>query len=177
MTMVLLRRVAQGLDVDSRMGAAACGRTHSVATLPMQWLPVPGCVADASAAPAAAVRLRYVADGQPSARTFRLVRFSGDGAACRTPAAAHGWPTAHRRCCCSAPAASGFATRLVDRHPSWRSRVHAAGYLSTADLSAHIAACDLFVQPYPDGITSRRTSAMACLSRGQAGRDNHRPPD
>ena len=35
------------------------------------------------------------------------------------------------------------------------------------DLSAHIAACDLFVQPYPDGITSRRTSAMACLSQAR----------
>ena len=45
--------------------------------------------------------------------------------------------------------------------------MHAAGYLSPAELSAHIAACDLFVQPYPDGITSRRTSAMACLSRAR----------
>jgi len=60
-----------------------------------------------------------------------------------------------------------FREALVERHPSWSARVHAAGYLSASDLGAHIAACDLFVQPYPDGITSRRTSAMACLSRGR----------
>src|SRR4030095_5175189 len=60
-----------------------------------------------------------------------------------------------------------FRDALIERHPSWSARVHAAGYLSASDLGAHIAACDLFVQPYPDGITSRRTSAMACLSRGR----------
>jgi glycosyltransferase involved in cell wall biosynthesis len=60
-----------------------------------------------------------------------------------------------------------FRVALLRRHPSWAPRVHAGGYLPAADLGAHIAACDLFVQPYPDGITSRRTSAMACLSRAR----------
>jgi glycosyltransferase involved in cell wall biosynthesis len=60
-----------------------------------------------------------------------------------------------------------FRDALVARYPMWQARVHATGYLSATDLSAHIAACDLFAQPYPDGITSRRTSAMACLSRGR----------
>jgi glycosyltransferase involved in cell wall biosynthesis len=35
-------------------------------------------------------------------------------------------------------------------------------------LAGYLEACDLFLQPYPDGITSRRTSAMACLSAGRA---------
>jgi glycosyltransferase involved in cell wall biosynthesis len=61
-----------------------------------------------------------------------------------------------------------FRAALVDRHPSWASRVHATGYVSPAALAGHLRACDLFLQPYPDGITSRRTSAMACLSVGRA---------
>jgi hypothetical protein len=32
----------------------------------------------------------------------------------------------------------------------------------------HLSACDLLLQPYPDGITTRRTSAMAGLAHGRA---------
>ena len=31
------------------------------------------------------------------------------------------------------------------------------------DVSHHVAACDVMLQPYPDGISSRRTSAMVAL--------------
>ena len=61
-----------------------------------------------------------------------------------------------------------FATRLLGRHPQWRGRVHAPGYLSPDLLDAHLTACDVLMQPYPDGITVRRTSAMAALARGRA---------
>ena len=61
-----------------------------------------------------------------------------------------------------------FATRLLARHPQWRGRVHATGYLSPDLLDAHLTACDVLMQPYPDGITVRRTSAMAALARGRA---------
>jgi glycosyltransferase involved in cell wall biosynthesis len=60
-----------------------------------------------------------------------------------------------------------FRVELLVRHPSWSSRVHASGYVEPSALGALIAACDVFVQPYPDGITSRRTSAMACLSHAK----------
>ena len=33
-------------------------------------------------------------------------------------------------------------------------------------LAQHVRACDVLVQPYPDGISSRRTSAMAGLALG-----------
>jgi len=56
---------------------------------------------------------------------------------------------------------------FVRRHPTWAGRVHATGYVADRDLARCLEACDLFVQPYPDGITSRRTSAMACLSSGR----------
>lgn len=47
-------------------------------------------------------------------------------------------------------------------------RVHAAGVLPASALSHHLQACDLLVQPYPEGITSRRTSTMAPLAHGLA---------
>ena len=43
---------------------------------------------------------------------------------------------------------------------------HATGTLSPRALAEHVEACDLLVQPYPDGISSRRTSAMAGLALG-----------
>jgi glycosyltransferase involved in cell wall biosynthesis len=61
-----------------------------------------------------------------------------------------------------------FRERLVDRYPALSDRVHAAGHVPSSDLGAYLDACDLFVQPYPDGVTSRRTSTMACLSHGRA---------
>jgi hypothetical protein len=56
------------------------------------------------------------------------------------------------------------------------SKLHAREELSADDLAEHIAACDVMLQPYPDGITARRTSATAVLALGRplithAGRD------
>ena len=55
---------------------------------------------------------------------------------------------------------------LTSLAPHHRARIHATGVLETAELSRHLAACDLAIQPYPDGISSRRTSAMAELAHG-----------
>lgn len=55
----------------------------------------------------------------------------------------------------------GFARGL----PSGvRDRVDATGRLDGVDAAAGLRACDLLLQPYPDGVTTRRTSAMAALT-------------
>jgi hypothetical protein len=36
------------------------------------------------------------------------------------------------------------------------------------DISVQLQACDVLVQPYPDGVTTRRTSVMAGLANGCA---------
>jgi len=54
--------------------------------------------------------------------------------------------------------------QLMNAHPGLRARIHTSGALSRSALADHVAACDLLVQPYPDGISSRRTSAMAGLA-------------
>lgn len=60
-----------------------------------------------------------------------------------------------------------FRDALVMQHPAWGDRVRATGRLTTNELARCVGACDLLLQPYPDGITSRRTSAMAALTLGR----------
>ncbi|HLB88020.1 MAG TPA: glycosyltransferase family 4 protein [Terriglobales bacterium] len=55
---------------------------------------------------------------------------------------------------------------LLRRHPNLAGQVHATGVLAAADISRHLRACDVLIQPYPDGVSSRRTSVMAGLSHG-----------
>lgn len=57
---------------------------------------------------------------------------------------------------------------ILGTQPQLASRVHAAGPLTLHELSCHLQACDVLVQPYPEGITSRRTSSMASLAHGKA---------
>lgn len=59
--------------------------------------------------------------------------------------------------------------RFVERLPAeWQDRVLGIGALSRDALAAALRACDLVVQPYPDGVTTRRTSVMAPLANGVA---------
>lgn len=57
---------------------------------------------------------------------------------------------------------------FLSQHPHLSGRIIAPGRLTGHALSCHIAACDVMVQPYPDGITTRRTTAMAALAHGKA---------
>ena len=61
-----------------------------------------------------------------------------------------------------------FQAVLAARHPDVAGRVHAAGALAAEDASAHLLACDLLLQPYPDGVSARRGSVMAGLGVGMA---------
>jgi glycosyltransferase involved in cell wall biosynthesis len=61
-----------------------------------------------------------------------------------------------------------FREHLIQRYPALERKLYATGPLAPDDLSCHIAACDLLIQPYPDGATTRRTSLMVGLSHGKA---------
>ena len=63
-------------------------------------------------------------------------------------------------------AALTFLDRLSSGHPGLRGRAWASGRLSPIDVAAALRACDLLLQPYPDGVTTRRTSVMAGLANG-----------
>ena len=59
-----------------------------------------------------------------------------------------------------------FRARLIAKLPHAAGRVVATGALPAAHLTAHLSGCHALLQPYPDGITSRRSSAMAALALG-----------
>ena len=59
-----------------------------------------------------------------------------------------------------------FLERLSNGHRVLHNRTWASGRLSRVDVAAALRACDFLVQPYPDGVTTRRTSVMAGLANG-----------
>jgi len=59
-----------------------------------------------------------------------------------------------------------FVSRLAGRHRTVAARSWASGRLDADAVSSALSACDVLMQPYPDGITTRRTSAMAGLQHG-----------
>jgi hypothetical protein len=58
-------------------------------------------------------------------------------------------------------------SRIGRRRPDLLDRVDAPGQQTAQGLSRMLSLCDVMVQPYPDGITSRHTSAMAALAHGR----------
>jgi len=60
-----------------------------------------------------------------------------------------------------------FCSTLISSTPRLEGRVHATGTLTSVDLSLHLQACDILVQPYPDGVTTRRGTVMASLEHGR----------
>ncbi|HET6762269.1 MAG TPA: glycosyltransferase, partial [Longimicrobiaceae bacterium] len=61
-----------------------------------------------------------------------------------------------------------FADELAGGDTGLRARIVAPGWLPARDLSLHLQAADVAVQPYPDGASARRTTLMALLSHGVA---------
>jgi hypothetical protein len=134
------------------------------ADTPVTWLPVPSGIAVVKApAEIASIRARYAAGHQ-------LVGHFGTYGGLITPLL--------RGCLSRLIDASDCSVLLLGRGsdaacremvagaPRFAGRVHGTGVLPAAELSRHIGACDVMLQPYPDGISSRRTSAMVALSHG-----------
>ncbi len=59
-----------------------------------------------------------------------------------------------------------FAERLRSLDERFRDNVVAPGYQSPEDVSVHLQAAGVAIQPYPDGADTRRTTLMACLANG-----------
>ncbi len=55
---------------------------------------------------------------------------------------------------------------LSRKHPALARRLHARDGLAPEAVAAHLRAAELMLQPYPDGISARRSSAMAGLGLG-----------
>jgi glycosyltransferase involved in cell wall biosynthesis len=60
----------------------------------------------------------------------------------------------------------GFRDCFAARHPELGGRVLATGELPPRELAARLRGCDVLLQPFIDGISARRTSAIAGLANG-----------
>ena len=69
---------------------------------------------------------------------------------------------------CAGAGSDRFVADMVAAKPEVQRRLHATGRLAPADAAAVLSACDLLLQPFPDGVTTRRTSVMAGLMNGRA---------
>ena len=68
---------------------------------------------------------------------------------------------------CTGGGSERFVAGLIAERPELRACLHATGRVPSAAAAAVLSACDLVLQPFPDGVTTRRTSVMAALSNGR----------
>lgn len=132
------------------------------------WLPVPSNIPVIDDPTGVAVlRARLAPEGATIVGTFGT--FSGAVAALLSQSLPYlllGHPD--RRALLLGRGGERFAERLTAAHPSLTGRLDAPGDLSASDVSRYLQTCDVVLQPYPDGVTSRRTSTMAALAHGRA---------
>jgi glycosyltransferase involved in cell wall biosynthesis len=145
-----------------------CFRPYALGRkVPFQWLPVPSNVA--------------LNDDPAGIRTVRQRYVSGDGVLIGH-FGTYGWPITSileplllelgrepvsQTILLMGIGSEEFRRTLVQKEPRLEAVLRATGSLADEDLSRHISACDLLMQPYPDGVSGRRTSFMAGLSHGK----------
>ncbi len=163
---LLAARAASRIFISTQAWADRVKRIARRAT-PVKWLPVPSTIPVESidCCQRAVIRARYGLRGSVVVGHFgtygRLIR--GSLAECIGHLAA-----SDSQCTVMLLGRNSqeFLSELLSVRPEWSARIHAVGELSPQALSHHVAACDIMLQPYPDGITSRRTSVMLALAHG-----------
>ncbi|HMF58519.1 MAG TPA: glycosyltransferase, partial [Pyrinomonadaceae bacterium] len=165
MTMVLLnsaRRVWMSIPTwESYWRPYALGRA-----LPFQWLPVASNIKVVDDTDGIReIRVRYAPAGEPIVGHFGTYNHHITQLLLKCVPAL----LLHRPGCTMLLLGYGSQRardELTRNYPELSGRVQATGTLDARDLSLHISACDLLIQPYIDGVSSRRTSVMVGLSHG-----------
>ena len=159
MASMLVRSARRALVATPRWGRIlreSCG-----ATCPITWAPVPSNLPTAvDPARVAETRLRFAALDEPLVGHFGTY---GRWVAGMLEPIVLGL---RHRTLLVGRGSREFRGRLVERNPSAADRIIATGELDPANAAEHLAACDALVQPYPDGVTTRRSSVMAGLALG-----------
>lgn len=144
----------------------ACLRPYALGRpLPMTWLPIPACLPEGTDA-AVPPRTQFVDGSRVLVGHFGTY---GPAVSALLDARVPLILDAPTRPSLLLLGAGGDAYRnhlLADR-PDWADRLHAVGRVDASVLRPLVAACDVLVQPYPDGVSSRRTTVMAGLAEGR----------
>ncbi len=145
-----------------------CWRPYALGRhLPFRWLPIPNNINITEGPRAAQFRRLYAPDD-----TILIGHFGTYGAPITSLLEPILFALAeepmNQRVLLMGMGSEEFRSAAVAKNPRLASLLRATGALAPAALSAHVAACDLLVQPYPDGVSSRRTSLMLGLNLGKA---------
>jgi glycosyltransferase involved in cell wall biosynthesis len=68
---------------------------------------------------------------------------------------------------CTGAGSDAFAAAVVAATPALKGRVQGTGRVAPSEVAAILCGCDILLQPYIDGVTTRRTSVMAGLINGR----------
>ncbi|HUX68204.1 MAG TPA: glycosyltransferase [Terriglobales bacterium] len=133
---------------------------------PSEWLPVPSNLPTAiSPAEVAAARAACAPATELVGCFSRFDDFTR--ARLRPVLAALLQRQPHRAALLVGPGGERLREEIAAAAPALRPRLHAPGRLPAPAAAAHLAALDLALQPYPDGISGRRGTAMAGLALGR----------
>jgi len=135
--------------------------------VPIEWLPVPSNL-PTSPSPAAVAEARAALSAGPEqvlighlgtyqALVAGLLEEVLPGLLAQEP---------HRRAILTGRGSEAFARTLTGRHPELAGRVLALGGQPAERLAATLRACDMLLQPFSDGLSTRRSSVMAGLGLG-----------
>ncbi len=136
--------------------------------LPVTWTPIPANVPGDALPAAVAARRRELTGGDPTARVVGHFGTYGRPITgllepvlrevlARRPGA---------RVLLLGRGGERWRDGLTAGRPDWAARVTATGGVPAAAVAECLRACDLAVQPYPDGASARRTTLMAALANG-----------
>jgi len=166
MTIILLRaaeRVWMSIP-----GWEACWRPYAFwKKIPFQWLPIPSSIpVQHDSSGVLAIRRRYVENGRC---------LIGHFGTCGSPITEMLEPIleallrepARQTVLLMGLGSEEFRRALIQKNPDMEWLTYATGPLPAEDVSLHVSACDLLIQPYPDGVSSRRTSFMTGLSHSK----------
>jgi glycosyltransferase involved in cell wall biosynthesis len=161
MTILILRSAARVWmsipEWEARLRPYALGRD-----LCFRWLPIPSSIPVVNNSTATeAVRRRYAPHGETLIGHFGTYGWPVTSVLEPILAGLNGEPL---QVLLMGIGSREYRERLVHARPELSTLVQATGSLGPEDLSFHVAACDLLIQPYPDGVSSRRTSTMVGLA-------------
>jgi glycosyltransferase involved in cell wall biosynthesis len=140
-------------------------RPYAQSTLEMTWLPIPATVPVVESPSTSALIRKRLAE--PTVILGHLGTYSERITSVLGPAiTAVLQDVPHSHALLLGKHSEQFADKLKASQPELQHRITAAGALANEQLSGHLAACDLMLQPFPDGLSSRRTSLMNALAHG-----------
>jgi glycosyltransferase involved in cell wall biosynthesis len=132
------------------------------------WTPVPSSIPDEAAAAAVAAHRAELTRGDPNARVVGHFGTYGPSVTQTLAPALRAvlGSRAEVRVLLLGAGGDRWRGELAGERRDWLDRIDGPGALPVEAIAGSLQACDLVLQPYADGASSRRTTLMAALANG-----------